>query len=595
MTSREGKIMRSGFQQRINHVERKRASALDALYCVEFEENEINLTLEQIMIYIEYLNGFMEYVEKNKISDLFHVIKDRIENHSNIINEWEDIKEELREFKKLIREKGNRNNSHSYEYELNKFVNLEKNFVKHFGEESEESINTAIENESETSTNSNLVNNIQLKRVTENWECPRKTLTPISWETPVHINTSLEEDRREIRSLTAKLNELNLKYKEMEERLQYTPTVHQNERHNDNYAFNHRNPLQREYNMDMKIFSKTPKVELKPFEGNTKNYKEFMNLFNLMINSNKRMSATEKFYHLKASLTGSASDLISFLPITEYNYDKALRILEQTFDKPEEVKRELKSELTNIRNDQDNPHYARKAFYRIKAIVSALEEHECVDNDELITKISEKFDIQINREIAKMRLILKRRLSIQEVLDIIEMGIETEIKAREQNCHKRSEKNSSMNFLIKRSGETRQRMNFNERKNDYNYRSQDRKDNAHNYIRYTNTIEKCVFCNYSNHNSIDCRKVHDIKSRRDILISDKRCWICFSKEHSSFNCGKEKCNKCQRNHHVSVCLYDKEKHDISKNSSEKNHNLTGANAEPLNQNFRFTPLTIPKG
>ena len=82
-------------------------------------------------------------------------------------------------------------------------------------------------------------------------------------------------------------------------------------------------------NSQLKV--KFPKLELKPFEGDTINWKPFWNHFNVSIHSNNLNSKIEKFSYLKTLFNESASSCISGLTLTTENYGWAVKILEEQF------------------------------------------------------------------------------------------------------------------------------------------------------------------------------------------------------------------------------------------------------------------------
>ncbi|XP_066937038.1 uncharacterized protein [Clytia hemisphaerica] len=71
---------------------------------------------------------------------------------------------------------------------------------------------------------------------------------------------------------------------------------------------------------------------------------------------------------------------------------------------------------------------------------------------------------------------------------------------------------------------------------------------------FSNTEKNvCVFCKKS-HSSAKCRKVTNTQSRRDILIREKRCFVCLARGHRSNACrDKYSCNRCNKRHHISIC------------------------------------------
>ncbi|XP_046802097.1 uncharacterized protein LOC124418773 [Lucilia cuprina] len=62
-----------------------------------------------------------------------------------------------------------------------------------------------------------------------------------------------------------------------------------------------------------------PKITLPKFSGSYHDWRPFHDLFTSMIHSNSDLTAVEKFYYLKSSLSGEALQCISNLPVSSEN------------------------------------------------------------------------------------------------------------------------------------------------------------------------------------------------------------------------------------------------------------------------------------
>ena len=67
----------------------------------------------------------------------------------------------------------------------------------------------------------------------------------------------------------------------------------------------------------------------------------------------------------------------------------------------------------------------------------------------------------------------------------------------------------------------------------------------------------CVYCS-KQHFSASCKEVNDVSKRRDILMRDRRCFMCLKKGHRASNCERTtNCRKCNKRHHQSICNLNK--------------------------------------
>lgn len=77
---------------------------------------------------------------------------------------------------------------------------------------------------------------------------------------------------------------------------------------------------------------KLPDIELPKFSGDYKNFLEFRDLFDSLINSNKGLSKIQKFHYLRASLQGSPAQVIRSIEFSGDNYDIAWKTLCSRYD-----------------------------------------------------------------------------------------------------------------------------------------------------------------------------------------------------------------------------------------------------------------------
>ena len=63
----------------------------------------------------------------------------------------------------------------------------------------------------------------------------------------------------------------------------------------------------------------------------------------------------------------------------------------------------------------------------------------------------------------------------------------------------------------------------------------------------------CLFCKKP-HKSQNCRIVSDIRTRKNIVRTSKRCFVCLKGSHLAKDCSsKIKCFKCSKRHRITLC------------------------------------------
>ena len=96
---------------------------------------------------------------------------------------------------------------------------------------------------------------------------------------------------------------------------------------------------------------------------------------------------------------------------------------------------------------------------------------------------------------------------------------------------------------------------------------------ASNILSQSKPSSDCVFCNDNRHISSRCRKVTNVRSRRDILVKKGRYFICFDTGHRAKSCRvKYTCKKCKGRHNIAIC-----ENSDRKSASEEQPTSTSSN------------------
>ena len=80
-----------------------------------------------------------------------------------------------------------------------------------------------------------------------------------------------------------------------------------------------------------------PKLQLKRYSGDPKNWQEWWDSFEAVIHSNDRISEVEKFTHLRSLLEGAAQSTIAGLQLTSANFPVAIDLLKERFTKKQMI------------------------------------------------------------------------------------------------------------------------------------------------------------------------------------------------------------------------------------------------------------------
>lgn len=77
---------------------------------------------------------------------------------------------------------------------------------------------------------------------------------------------------------------------------------------------------------------KLPVMEIPTFYGSYKEWLEFYDTFNTLVDSNESLTDIQKFYYLKNSLKGNAANVIHSLEVSATNYKEAWVLLKERFE-----------------------------------------------------------------------------------------------------------------------------------------------------------------------------------------------------------------------------------------------------------------------
>ena len=298
-----------------------------------------------------------------------------------------------------------------------------------------------------------------------------------------------------------------------------------------------------------KAVVKLPKLTVKSFYGDPTNWQEFIDTFNVAIHENEDLSPIEKFTYLKGYIGGDAAKSLEGLKLTSSNYEHAREILEERFGQKQVI---IGKHMNNL---LDLPRV--KSSYQVKELralydkitvnirgLSAYDVSSKQFSPMLVPIIMQKLPQDIKLELSKS--LKKKDWNLDEIVELFK----SEIEARESCCNE-----------VDHQKDQNQRYG--------NNKSIPAKSNTRltteNLLATSETKNvSCRFCK-QNHYSDKCTVVTDLAARREIIISGKLCFRCFSPKHAIRNCRSNgKCFKCSSNrHHTSICDQNKVKFENS--------------------------------
>lgn len=300
-----------------------------------------------------------------------------------------------------------------------------------------------------------------------------------------------------------------------------------------------------------------PKFELPVFVGDPLTWQGFWDQFLTAIHNNDSLSDIDRFNYLKRYLGGQASNTISGLMLGSENYQEAINILCERYGHPQVLITAHVESLLNMQKIKDKNDIVglRKLYNDIENCIRNLKAlkldtvgYGCV----LIPILKQKLPEDLN-------IIIARKFGSELwTLDLLLRYFHDELRAQE-NCVSVIKPNNLPKHKIPPY-------------------------TANNLFAENNVEGRgsriCLYCERKGHSPSQCRIVTNVATRKAIVKSKFRCYICLSKDHISKDCeAKYVCNKCQGRHHISICQEEKGvvKDKGQKRETQNNHvNVSGS-------------------
>ena len=314
---------------------------------------------------------------------------------------------------------------------------------------------------------------------------------------------------------------------------------------------------------------KLPKLSLKPFSGDITTWTTFWDSYESAIHKSSALSDIDKFNYLKSLLDRTAHEAIAGLTLTSANYHEAVTILQKRFGNKQQIISRHMEIMLNASpiTSQNNLIGLRRLHDQIESNVRGLkslgvapESYGSLLSSVLLSKLPQE-----------LRLIISRNTGDDSwSLDHLMKELEQELEARE-----RAATNSTN---VTQPGR------------------QVRDQHTAAALLSSSSGTSKPFCSYCQqpHPSGACTLVTEPDSRKQILRSSGRCFVCLRKGHISKDCrSKSKCPKCGGRHHFSICLKTRSREGRSEPSTHSS-TVSGSNSAPSPRlDPEATPFVAP--
>ena len=285
-----------------------------------------------------------------------------------------------------------------------------------------------------------------------------------------------------------------------------------------------RNVMERAHDSERveKASVKLSTLQIPRFDGDIMQFPEFIDMFTSAIHGNKALSDVERLVYLKSYLGGSVLDTISGLTITASNYNIALTLLKERFDKPELVTNAMYNRLVALKPPANKFNSLRRFQNEMESCLRSLGTAcENIADGVLLSLLLSKLpkDVIIALEtqkgdgawtIATLRKYLNNYVESRERAEFLSAG----------SGHLQCTERVQADALVANST--------------------------------PKPSPRCWYCR-AEHYSDECTKYNTLEQRKAQFTS--QCFICLRKGHIASVCQSTRpCFHCGKNtHHRSLC------------------------------------------
>ncbi|XP_041565958.1 uncharacterized protein LOC121467779 [Drosophila elegans] len=273
-----------------------------------------------------------------------------------------------------------------------------------------------------------------------------------------------------------------------------------------------------------------PKIHIKSFSGDYKEWPAFKNIFESTIHSKQHLTGIQKFHYFKTYIAGEADDLIRHMPITDAAYESASNCLIERYNRPRHIVNTLLDTFVNLPStSRADVSILRKVTDGATEIVRGLDAAGQTDRDcWVIHFILTKIDAETRRKWIEG----SRELESPTVDDLL--------KFLDRRCEE---------FELSKS----------EPDKVFQVGSQQNKAKRSSHALVSTEDGACAKFNSKEHKIFICPKFMDlsVEQRRTFVKAKSFCLNCLKFGHVSRRCeSKFTCRTCHNRHHSLLQVED---------------------------------------
>jgi len=273
-----------------------------------------------------------------------------------------------------------------------------------------------------------------------------------------------------------------------------------------------------------------PKINIPRFDGEYNKWHSFSNLFKEVVDK-QPISTVQKFYYLKANLSGEAERLIKHLELTELNYKSAWDLLNDRYSNKRVLTATFVQQLVEHQGVTSDAKAIKGFHDLIQENLSALNNMDLNVSswDPILLQILVKKLDRQTHVLYESQIKNPREL---QTMDNFLKFLENRFQALEALGHKDKSKHHDNQSGVKTKATSA-----------------------------AVTSNQCRFCAGTGHAIYYCRAFKALKpsERQNWVTQQKLCSKCIKANHSVQSCDARSCLKCKKNHNSLLHPNTKEK------------------------------------
>ena len=277
-------------------------------------------------------------------------------------------------------------------------------------------------------------------------------------------------------------------------------------------------------NQDARL--KLPKLDIPKFDGSYSQWVSFSDLFDGAVHANPNLTGSQKLFYLKGLLTGEAKRLLTYITITDANYEEARDILKNRYQNLKAIVREHIAAIVNA------PNVNKQETGSLRNLAQTIDEHRRAL--EALGQNTAEMDIFIVYHVVeKMDHESRRQWELEhpgtDILkyDDLNKFLTTRCRALEA-AQASKQSNKGIDFGQAQNGGKR------------------------NHSLSVTQTNKCPQCKQA-HGLFACDefKKKTVDNRRKFVRDEGLCFNCLRSGHTTKDCSStKKCKLCNKSHNT---------------------------------------------